>query len=309
MLEMETERYRLFLDNNFYPHSREMQRKLEEHPSRAEIARYLGKYSVPIEAILNWPRHCCGVLPDLGILRHMIAGNIIIHPFNADQLGPNSYDVTLGSNFMRCQEKENSAKLNAPGRISSIVEDLYVSEKNLFGDVVHKPMIDTYNPFDQGNVQFVWKKGVLEEASYVQMKHCLKFKGINPMDKLIMLFPHEMILAHTEEFIGGVNTIATKISGKSTAGRNMIEICSDADLGNIGFRNRWTLEIRNKSDRLAIPLVVNQSYAQILFFESQISAQSYKGQYQKVEEIDGLIKAWDNNPDEMLLPKMKRLER
>lgn len=312
-----------FDEGRYYPSFEELRRRLKEHPARDGILQYLERYKVPIDAALRWPRRDGAVLPDLGIIRHMLAGNVVIHPFNADQLGTNSYNVTLGQHFWRRFENVNGVhRLNAPRRadIRSFVSPRERArtrggeETHAFApsreelDEAQGPRIDTYNPLDEGNVRFVWRKGEAQLAAEVERVNNLKFEGIFRDDRLIMLHPHEMILAHTQEFVGGLNVVVTSISGKSTAGRNMIEVCSDANVGNIGFFNRWTLEIRNKGDKLAIPLVVGEPYAQITFYESQPAATSYAatGLYQSGESIQQVVDFWT---PEMMLPRMGRLRQ
>jgi dCTP deaminase-like len=52
-------------------------------------------------------------------------------------------------------------------------------------------------------------------------------------------------------------------------GRNFIEVCKCAGWGDIGYTNRWTMEITNNSRHYSIPLVVGRRVAQIIFFESE----------------------------------------
>lgn len=287
--------FQRFEEQQFYPHPNVLKRNLETHPFSEEIKRYLVMHQVPDYVVCEWPTRSGAVLSDLGIIRHMLAGNIIIYPFSADQLKPNSYDVRLGKSFRRHYKSDH---VNGFGPFRSNNE-----QSVDFGDD-KKTVVDVYNPFDGENVERAWPVGRTENAGQFERAHKLKLKGINPGDELIILYPEEMILAHTSEFIGGVNVVTTKISGKSTAGRNMIELCSDADCGNIGFFGRWTLEIKNKSSKEVIPLVIGQSYAQIVFLESSPCGQSYVGMYQNSESIKEVITGWNN---EMMLPNMKRI--
>lgn len=273
--------YKRFNKESFYPSTQELKGRLRKHPAQDEIMRYLKTFDVPLKIALEWPKGGGVVLSDLGIIRHMLAGNIVIHPFNADQLGTNSYDVTLGEYFKRFKD--------------------YILDDEEYWQ---KP-IGMYNPFDEETVELIWQTEQAQSIQKFERKQEIKFIGIKPEDKIILIKPGEMILAHTQEFIGGVNMIATKISGTSTAGRNMIEVCNDADFGNIGFFNRWTLEIKNKSIGRAIPLVVDHPYAQITFFESQPCARVSGGKYQKGKTLEDVIGEWNPN---MMLPRMKRRE-
>lgn len=307
MATVEFKRDRQLEASRYYPRPDVMRQRFEESPQKEEVLEYLEKWGVPVEVLLHWPERSGAMLSDLGILRHMVAGNVVIHPFRAEQLGPNSYDVTLGAQYLRWSENsEGLPRLNPPQRVT--VDVFSGGRSHVLPSVPSKPNFDTYNPLDPGNVQFVWRPGILWEASSLERECGVHFEGIKPDDEIILLNPHEMILAHTAEFIGGVNVVATTIAGKSTAGRNMIEVCSDAYFGNIGFYNRWTLEIRNKSNKRAIPLIVGQPYAQIIFFESQPTARNYSGTYQTVSTLGGMRELWKKDPYEQMLPKMKRLD-
>ena len=80
----------------------------------------------------------------------------------------------------------------------------------------------------------MWKPDRAKYAWEIEQENNIKLHGIKPDDLVIILYPHEMILGHTIEFVGGQNVVVPEISGKSTAGRNMIEMCSDANMGNVG---------------------------------------------------------------------------
>lgn len=307
MVTAEVKRYRQLESSRYYPRPDVMWQRLEESSQKEEVLEYLEKWGAPVEVLLHWPERSGAMLSDLGILRHMVAGNIIIYPFYHSQLGPNSYDVTLGAQYLRWSENsEGLPRLNPPRRVAA---DAFGGDRKfVLPQVPSKPTIDTYNPLDPANVRFVWQHGISWDVLSLENKFGVHFKGVEPRDEVILLYPHEMILAHTAEFIGGVNVVATTIAGKSTAGRNMIEVCSDAYFGNIGFYNRWTLEIRNKSNRRAIPLIVGQPYAQIVFFESQPTARNYGGTYQTVSTLGEMQELWEKDPYSQMLPKMKRLD-
>ena len=83
-----------------------------------------------------------------------------------------------------------------------------------------------------------------------------------------MLLPGETILAHTNEFIGGRDCVTTKMKARSSMGRYFIEVCKCAGWGDVGYINRWTMEITNNSKNYIIPLVVGRRIAQMIFFET-----------------------------------------
>ena len=96
----------------------------------------------------------------------------------------------------------------------------------------------------------------------------LNSKASNLDDQVILLEPGETILAHTNEFIGGKGEVTTMMKARSSVGRNFIEVCKCAGWGDVGYVNRWAMEITNNSRHYTIPLVVGRRVAQIVFFET-----------------------------------------
>ena len=128
--------------------------------------------------------------------------------------------------------------------------------------------------------------------------------GISPDDKVILLEPGETILAHTNEFIGGKDHITTMMKARSSLGRNFIEVCKCAGWGDVGYTNRWTMEITNNSRHYAIPLVVGRRIAQIVFFETgPIDGADYnsKGKYNSSTDLTKMKKDWHPT---MMLPRL-----
>ncbi len=214
-------------------------------------------------------------LSDREILEHRKAGTILIDPFNQENLATSSYDVTLGEWFYREQAPKYNHSL--------------------------------YNIWSEEHVRHVWGADKVERA--VAAKEALKkykfeWDGISPNDKVIMLRPGETILAHTNEFIGGRDTVTTMMKARSSMGRNFIEVCKCAGWGDVGYVNRWTMEITNNSKNYIIPLVVGRRIAQIVFFETgPILAKDYTatGKYQTSGDVKQLKKNWK---PELMLPKL-----
>ena len=277
-----------FLDEGRFLPSYEQQREnLENHPFKREILQYLKNYEVPLDAVLSWSPGEAGTLSDLGILRHMLAGNVIIHPFNPDHLNPNSYDVSLGEFYY------------SGDKTSIVVPN--ITDVTRFRIVTGTDKL--YNPRDEASVKHSWQGPfTAQNASEVEINLGARLIGIDKAEKIIVLLPQEMVLCHTQEFIGGRNIITTEISGKSTTARNFLEVCSDASSGDIGYVNRWTLEIVNKSDLHVTLIIVGERYAQIVFKRAQISAQSYSGNYQEGASVEEIERIWI---PEQMLPKVK----
>lgn len=212
-------------------------------------------------------------LSDKRILEYRESGDIVIEPFKDENLSTSSYDVTLGDHYFVEQ---------TPTHFQSI-----------------------YNPYDKEQVERIWGKEpmVAQTAEEVFKHYKFDFEGIAPDDKVIVLDPGETILAHTNEFIGGRDHITTMMKARSSLGRNFIEVCKCAGWGDVGYVNRWTMEITNNSRHYSIPLVVGRRIAQIIFFETgQIRGDDYtkKGKYQSLP-LDELKESWD---PQMMVPKM-----
>lgn len=217
------------------------------------------------------------VLSKPEILKHFKNGNIVIVPFNKDNVANSSYDVRLGKYFFR----------QNPIKLSQILNPFY--EKSL------RRMYDG-----------------IEEAELVsKIRSKLNpFHGLKPSDKVILVAPGETILAHTIEFIGGKNgssditAVTTEMRARSSIGRIGIAVCKCAGWGDIGYVNRWTMEITNFSNAI-IPLPVGMRIAQIIFHETvrvpEIDKYSKKGKYQTSGNIETVKKNW--KPEDML-PKL-----
>jgi dCTP deaminase len=155
-------------------------------------------------------------------------------------------------------------------------------------------------------VRKVWGRPLLAEVASDWVERTgIPLHNISPQDRIIWLKPGETILAHTNEFIGGRESVTAMMKARSSLGRNFIEICKCAGWGDVGYINRWTMEITNNSRYYSIPLVVGRRVAQIVFFDTEgICTASYEqtGKYQmSTTDVTELMKRW--TPDDML-PKM-----
>ena len=117
--------------------------------------------------------------------------------------------------------------------------------------------------------------------------------------------PHECILAHSNEFIGGRSSVTTMLKSRSSIGRNNITICSCSGWGDCCFFSKYVLEIRNLSRYHKVGLICNRRIGQIVFLECNKIDDKYKynktGKYQTTDNLEELKKTW--NPT-MMLPKM-----
>ncbi len=215
------------------------------------------------------------VLSKPEILKHYKNGLIIIEPFNRGNLNSTSYDVRLGEYFYRQNQMERTEILN---------------------------------PFSKDSINKIYSK--LEKAIEVRkIKSQLNaFENLKSTDRVILISPNETILAHTIEFIGGKNSkdwaITSEMRARSSLGRIGIAVCKCAGWGDVGYINRWTMEITNFSS-VVISLVVGMRIAQIIFHQvgpvSRIDEYQLRGKYQKSIDIKSLKKNWQ---PEMMLPKL-----
>ena len=203
----------------------------------------------------------------------MADGRIVIEPFNPSYLSTSSYDVCLGRYYYREQRPEFDANV--------------------------------FNIYNQEHVKRIW--GEPQEAMLVQRQSKFLSSGFQPSDRVILLAPGETILAHTEEFIGGRVDVTTMMKARSSLGRSFITVCKCAGWGDVGYINRWTMEITNVSAHYHIPLLAGERIAQIVFFDAPETEGDYAdvGNYQTTTNIDELRAAWK---PESMLPRTKRKE-
>lgn len=220
-------------------------------------------------------------LSDARILDWMGVGDIVIDPFDAENLATSSYDVRLGQYYYVEQR---------PSLVRRLMR-------------TWSPII--YNPYDKKHIVSAW--GTVRTAR--RARDLMDFAwgyGIRPEDRVILVRPGDTILAHTVEYIGGRNHITTMMKARSSTGRNWIEVCKCAGWGDVGYTNRWTLEITNNSRWRTLVLVVGRRIAQIVFFETgDIRALDYaaEGKYQLTGDLGELKTSWR---PWMMLPRLDK---
>lgn len=211
-------------------------------------------------------------LSDKRIIEEMKLGGIIIDPFNRSHLSTSSYDVTLGEYFFR----------------------------------EHRTNDPIYNIWDENEVLQVWGREAERAMTAAELFGGRARKNILPTDRVILVAPGETILAHTPEFVGGRKHITTMMKARSSMGRSFIEVCKCAGWGDVGFFNRWTMEITNNSRDKTIPLVVGRRIAQIVFFETgEIMEANYAegGKYQSSTDLETLKREWHPG---LMLPRLHK---
>jgi dCTP deaminase len=206
-------------------------------------------------------------------------GDLIIDPFDKENVNTSSYDVCLGEWYYKEATRDD---LDSP-----------------------YPFKAFFNPYSEMEVKRVWigpYKAVSAPMYFAAYKN-EDWTGINQDDFMFSIAPGATILAHTIEFIGGVKDITTKMQARSSIGRSLINVCACAGMGDVGYFNRWTMEITNKSQYNHIPLVVGRRIAQIVFDETTpvIGKYSDKGSYQAHDTLEQLKRDWEPS---MMLPRL-----
>lgn len=209
------------------------------------------------------------VLSDKEILDEIKNGNIVIDPFDNNQLGPNTYNTTLGEWYYKvtCDQQKLPTYLN-PDNGESIAKywDVSLDENKNYG--AHRAFEITNTDMAKDYYTTIGKS-------------------------IILLKPGELILGHTNEFIGGLNNITTVMSARSTMGRCGLSVCKCAGTGDIGYIQRWTMEFENHS---IIPhvLEIGSQKSQITFYQTGNVLNSYetKGQYQSTSNLTDMKKEW-----------------
>ena len=215
------------------------------------------------------------MLSGADILRHRMQGSVIIEPFDLRNLCPNGYDVTLGRYHYR--------EMAPLGQSRECIFIGTTTQRGLRPSTASNDRI--FDPYDADSVARVWS---LREA----------------VNGVILVEPGETILAHTEEFVGSRSAAVPMMAARSSIGRCFIEVCKCAGIGDLGYFNRWTMEITNNSRFHALRLRVGYRVAQMVFFElsgAPTSGYVERGKYQDTSDLDELMRAW---APEMMLPRL-----
>lgn len=227
--------------------------------------------------------HCHSLLSELAVAEQLGKG-VIIHPFDPRQLKTCSYDVRLGRHFYRRKRS------------------------NEFGVV--------FNPYDSEEVKKHFD-GPYEAvpAHTVRGYGGAEWNGIEPNDLIILFDPNELILGHTEEFIGGTldpqtgRCFTAEMKARSSIGRIGFEVCRCAGWGDVGYVNRWTMEIKNDDPQCAF-LVAGTRVAQMKFYEvdsvdpgNLYGADIGRDHYQGGVDLEMIQSSWR---PEMLLPRLTK---
>lgn len=204
----------------------------------------------------------------------------MINPFIEKHLAGSSVDVTLGHYYYRTERSREGG---------------------------------FYNPFDRKAVGEYFSGAQKAEVhkDWAKRHGRMLFENIPADHPIIILRPHERILAHTHEFIGIKAPGTSTMQARSTWGRNGVAVCLDAGWGDPGYINRWTMEIYNMNQHESVVLPVGERIAQLVFYKTGPVDSEYKklsGKYQETASanLSELIANW--KPEQML-PKAYKDKR
>lgn len=207
-------------------------------------------------------RTAAAVLSNQDIWHEIRKGNISIYPFRTRNLDHSSYCVTMGENYF-CAAADG----------------------------------EYLNPWNKKRVFNHWE-GPYKAVTINQemFEKC----GIPIGKKAIIVPGGATILAHTQEFIGGLNFIASEVKGQRTLNYAGLTICGDCEWRDIGDINRCVLFIHNTSKSPAV-IPVGAPIAQVIFHYTGLPKFYLKGETQSAENLHTLTRSW--TPDNML-PKI-----
>jgi len=213
-----------------------------------------------------------GVYSNIEIKKAVKSGHIVFHPYQEKNIAGSSVDVTLGNWYYRTERP---------------------SEGGFYNPFDKKSVDDYFSGVQKAEIHKDWAK-----------KHGRSLFVNIPADQpIIVLRPHERILAHTHEFIGIKAPGTSTMQARSTWGRNGVAVCLDAGWGDPGYVNRWTMEIYNMNQHESVVLPVGERIAQVVFYDTGPVDLEYKklsGKYQTADsdDLDSIIAAWE--PSQML---------
>jgi len=207
-------------------------------------------------------RTAAAVLSNQDIWHEIRKGNISIYPFRTRNLDHSSYCVTMGENYF-CAAADG----------------------------------EYLNPWNKKRVYNHWE-GPYKAVTINQemFEKC----GIPIGKKAIIVPGGASILAHTQEFIGGLNFIASEVKGQRTLNYAGLTICGDCEWRDIGDISRCVLFIHNTSKSPAV-IPVGAPIGHVIFHYTGLPKFYLKGETQSAENLHALTRAW--TPDDML-PKI-----
>lgn len=199
-------------------------------------------------------RTAAAVLTNQDIFHERKVGNISIYPFHTRNLINSSYCVTIGENYYTSMNKG-----------------------------------DYFNPWNKRRVYNQWDGPY--KAIKIEDGEMFEKCGIPIGKRAIIIPPETSILTHTQEFIGGLNYIASEIRGKLTLAYGGMMLCNECSWLGIGDIDRKILIIRNLSKSPAV-IPVGAKIAQVIFHYTGLPKFYLKGEIQSTENLESIVKEW-----------------
>lgn len=125
----------------------------------------------------------------------------------------------------------------------------------------------------------------------------------------IVIRAGEKILCHTQEFMGTTSGSVMSLATKSTIARKGLDVCGSAGFGDVGYVNRWTMELKNDSPNdIVIPVgqYIGQAFFEAVQPEDELV--QYNGKYNNDAPQYSIIQMMKNWKPEDMLPKQKKGE-
>jgi dCTP deaminase len=170
----------------------------------------------------------------------------------------------------------------------TLLSDLRILEEKEKGNIVIEPFDVTSlgtNSYDVRIASYYFKEN--NDADSVCLDHpvevALLWDGPYGAINHIPVEGHQTILAHTVEIIGGRNGITAEMKARSTIGRCRLSVCKCSGWGDVGYINRWTMEITNFG-RTKLWIPISMRVAQICFYDVGPTIRAYQGKYGQERE-------------------------
>ncbi len=244
-----------------------------------------------------------GILNGEEIFNNVVNENIVITPFNMNQLKGPMYDFTLASSYYRQRFSFSYCLMKCISELFTYI----LIEYNvmsipfiLFYDNIYAwkiaggvflfyllvffsrelPML-TNNIWSKSSQQNYVKEHALPARKYrhsptlfdywtgqIISKNDIEIKDD---DLIIWVHPGYTYLGLTNEIIGSFDpTIVMQMNARSSIGRCALSVCKCANSGH-NFVGRWTLEIQLMSP-VCVPLIVGRRYGAITFHKTNPSS-------------------------------------
>lgn len=168
-----------------------------------------------------------------------------------------------------------------------MLSDLKIRWARAEGNIVIEPFNLFHlgpNSYDCTLGDFFYRESSSNSDIYVDSEDSIKSMWDGPFDTMdcgehIPVRAGETVLAHTNEIIGGRNGYLGMMHCKSTVARMGLSVCRCAGVGDVGFINKWTMELSNHTRR-DIYLQRGMKICQIIFIYVGETLNEYTGNYQ-----------------------------